>query len=68
MIAPAGFRARKKSSIASDFRLGFQLAHSSESAARMVGRSSARLRALSDCASSTQAMRNPSSDLMESAV
>jgi hypothetical protein len=67
-VAPAGFRARKKSSMASDFRRGFQLDHSSEASARMVGRSNDRLRALSVWASSTQAIRNPSSDLIDSEV
>ena len=44
----------------------FQLAHSSEPSLRMVGRSSERLRALRFCASSIQAIRKPSSDLMDS--
>ncbi len=67
-IAPSGLRVRRKSSTASDLRLGFQLAQSSEPSARIVGRSKARLRALRLCASSTQAILNPSSDLIESAV
>ena len=64
-MAPSGFLARKKSSIASTLRRGFHEAHNSEPSARMVGRNNARLRALSDCASSIQAMRKPSSDLIE---
>src|ERR1700704_4808248 len=67
-IAPAGFLARKKSSIESDLRRGFQLAHSSDPSARMVGRNRERLRALKFCASSTRAILKPSSDLIDSAV
>jgi hypothetical protein len=54
--------------MASERRLGFQLAHNSECSARMVGRSNERLRALKVCASSIQAMRKPSGDLMDSEV
>jgi hypothetical protein len=66
--APGGVLSRKKASIASDLRRGFQLAHNSDASARMVGGSSDRLRTLSVCASSIQAMRKPSSDLIDSAV
>ena len=52
--------------MASDLRLGFQLAHISEPSTRMVGRSSARERCESVCASSIQATRKPSRDLMDS--
>src|ERR1700688_3196815 len=67
-IEPGGLRARKKSSMASDLRRGFQLAHSCDASARMVGRNSDRLRALKFCASSTQAILKPSSDLIDSDV
>jgi hypothetical protein len=47
---------------------GFHENHSSEPGLRMVGRSRSNERWLRLCASSTQAMSNPSSDLIESAV
>jgi len=59
---------RKKSSMASLFRRGFQLAQSSDPSLRIVGRNNDRLRALRVCASSTHAMSKPSSDLIDSAV
>ncbi len=58
--ALSGFFWRKNSSMASFFRRGFQLAHSSDPSFRMVGRNNDRLRALSVCASSTHATSNPS--------
>jgi glycosidase len=64
----SGFFWRKNSSMASFFRRGFQLAHSSDPSFRIVGRNNDRLRALRVCASSTHAMSKPSSDLIDSAV
>src|SRR5262249_10141449 len=66
--ALAGFFWRRNSSIASFFLRGFQLAQSSDSSFRIVGRNNDRLRALSVCASSTHATSKPSSDLIDSAV
>jgi hypothetical protein len=66
--ALSGFLIRRNSSTASDLRRGFQHAHNSLSGARIVGRNSVRLLALSAWASSTQARLKPSSDLIDSAV
>jgi hypothetical protein len=61
--ALAGLFWRKNSSMASFFRRGFQLAHSSDPSFRIVGRNNDRLRALRVCASSTHAMSKPSRPL-----
>src|SRR3546814_11590930 len=68
MALGGGFSPLSSTSTGSVSNLGFQLNHSSEPGARNVGRSRSRLRWLADCASSNQAILNPSSDLIASLV